>query len=108
MLCGACQHKWVVDLDWLDRWEQALESCPGCAITCEAEEAPRVTVDPDDISLSDEMVPGLTWYHTSTQSDWPNRQFDPSAELTEITGQRMGGQDWVAAWAARQRSKALH
>jgi hypothetical protein len=27
MLCGACGHGWRVDLDWLDRWEQAKEKC---------------------------------------------------------------------------------
>jgi hypothetical protein len=98
----------MVDLDWIDRWEQALESCPGCGVTCEVETAPRVTVAPDDPALSDDNVAQLIWYHTSTQPDWPTRNFDPAAELTEQTRQMMGGDDRVAHWAERQRAKALH
>jgi hypothetical protein len=108
MLCGQCGRKWVVDLDWVDRWEQALESCPGCGVTCEDETAPRVTVDPDDLALTDEKVSQLAWYHTSTQVDWPTNDFDPAVKLTPQTRQMMGGDYRVARWAERQRSKALH
>ena len=108
MLCGQCSHQWVADLDWIDRWDQALESCPGCGVTCEAETAPRVTVDPHDLALTDDNVAQLIWYHTSTQPDWPTQDFDPTAELTQETRERMGGDDHVARWAERQRAKALH
>jgi len=108
MLCGQCGRKWVVDLDWIDRWERALETCPGCGVTCEEETAPRVTVDPDDPALTDEKVSRLVWYHTSTQPNWPAHDFDPAAKLTKLTRQMMGGDDRVAQWAERQRSKALH
>lgn len=108
MLCGQCGRQWVVDLDWIDRWEQGQESCPGCGLTCEVETAPRVTVDPDDPALDDENVAQLIWYHTSTQPDWPTQDFDPAAELTEETRQRMGGDHHVARWTERQRAKALH
>jgi hypothetical protein len=108
MLCAQCGHHWDVDLDWIDRWDQAKESCPGCGLTCEAETAPRVTIDPNDLALSDDNVAHLTWYHTSTQPDWPTPNFDPAAELTEETRLRMGGGDHVTRWAQRQRAKALH
>ena len=108
MLCRKCGHQWVTDLDWIDRWDQALENCPGCGVTCEAEPAPRVTVDPHDLALTDENVPRLAWYHTSTQPDWPTQDLDPAAPLTQETRQRMGGDAHVARWAERQRAKALH
>lgn len=108
MLCGSCGLQWTVDLDWIDRWEQAKEKCPGCGMTCEHEDSPRVTVDPGDPALDDEQVALLSWYHTSTQPDWPTRDFDPAAVLTPETRRRMGGDERVAAWAARQRAKALH
>lgn len=108
MLCAGCGHEFVVDLDWIDRWEQSGEKCPGCGLTCEHEDAPRVTVDPDDPALVDDRVAQCSWYHTSTQPDWPTRDFDPAAVLTAETRLRMGGDERVAAWAARQRAKALH
>jgi hypothetical protein len=77
-------------------------------VRCEAEAAPRVAVDPHDLALTHNTVARLTWYHTSTQPDWPTPDFDPAAELTEETRQRMGGDGHVARWAARQRAKALH
>jgi hypothetical protein len=108
MLCGGCGHRFVVDLDWIDRWEQSREECPGCGLTCEQEDAPRVTVDPGDPALDDERFAHFFWYHTSTQSDWPTRDFDPAANLTPETRMRMGGDEHVAAWAERQRAKAFH
>lgn len=108
MLCRGCGHHFVADLHWFDRWEQNGEKCPGCGLTCEHEEAPRVTVDPDDPALDDERVAQFFWYHTSTHPDWPSRDFDPAAGLTAETRLRMGGDERVAAWVARQRTKALH
>ncbi|MDX2546903.1 hypothetical protein ACOT81_05235 [Streptomyces sp. WI04-05B] len=108
MLCGGCGRRLVVDLDWIDRWEQGGEKCPGCGLTCEHEDAPRVTVDPGDPALDDDRVAQFSWYHTSTQPDWPTRYFDPAAVLTPETRMMMGGDRLVAAWAARQRAKALH
>lgn len=108
MLCGGCGRRFVVDLDWINRWEQAKETCPGCGLTCEHEDAPRVTVDPDDPALDDDRVATVSWYHTSTQPDWPTRHFDPAAVLTPETRRMMGGEQRVSAWAVRQRAKALH
>lgn len=81
---------------------------PRCDLTCEHEDAPRVTVDPADPALDDDRVTRLFWYHTSTQPDRPTRDFDPAAGLTVETRLRMGGDLRVADWAARQRAKALH
>ncbi|MFC0674526.1 hypothetical protein [Brachybacterium hainanense] len=108
MLCAACHHRFRVDLDWIDRWEQGGEKCSGCGLTCEHEDAPRVTVDLDDPALDDGQVARFAWYHTSTHADWPTEDFDPAAVLTPVTRRRMGGDEHVAAWAARQRAKALH
>lgn len=108
MLCSGCGHEFVVDLDWIDRWEQSGEKCAGCGLTCEHEDAPRVTVDPDDAVLDDAEVARFAWYHTSTQPDWPTKGFDPEAVLTPETRRMMGGDRHVAAWATRQRAKALH
>lgn len=108
MLCGGCGRRFLVDLDWIDRWEQGQEKCPGCGMTCEHEDAPRVTVDPADPALDDDRVTWLFWYHTSTQPDWPTKDFDPVARLTAETRLMMGGDRRVAAWAERQRAKALH
>ncbi len=74
----------------------------------EHEHSPRVTVDPDDAALDDHEVAGFAWYHMSTQPDWPTRDYDPAAGLTARTRKMMGGDERVAAWAARQRAKALH
>lgn len=108
MLCGICGHRWAVDLDWIDRWEQAKEICPDCGLTCEHEDAPRVTVDPVDLAHDDAEVVRFAWYHTSTQPDWPTKSFDPAAALTPETRRMMGGDRRVAAWSERQRAKALH
>ncbi|QAY63547.1 hypothetical protein ET495_10135 [Xylanimonas allomyrinae] len=108
MLCPSCKHRFCVDLDWIHRWEQAKETCPGCGLTCEHEDGPRVTVRPDDLALDDDRVAQFFWYHTSTQADWPTRDFDPTADLTPQARRMMGGDRRVSAWAARQRAKALH
>ena len=73
---------------------------------CEHEDAPRVTVDPDDPALDDDRVAVLSWCHSSTHPDWPTRGFDPAAVLTPETRMRMGGDVNVTAWAARQRANA--
>jgi hypothetical protein len=107
MLCGNCGHHWTVDLNWIDRWEQGVEKCPGCGTTCEHEDSPRVTVDPGDPAL-DDQVARFCWYHTSTYPDWPTRGFDPAAGLTLETRMMMGGAELVDEWVVRQRAKALH
>ncbi len=107
-LCTKCGHRWTVDLDWIERWAQGHERCPGCGVDCTEENAPRVTVDPNDPALVDENVPRFSWYHTSTHADWPPVGIDPAAGLTPQTRLMMGGDARVAAWADRQRAKALH
>jgi hypothetical protein len=108
MLCGGCGRRLVVDLDWIDRWEQGGEKCPGCGLTCEHDDAPRVTVDPDDPTLDDDRVATVSWYHTSTQPDWPTRDCNLAADPTPETRMMMSGDEPVAASAARRRGKALH
>ncbi|MEU8860458.1 hypothetical protein [Streptomyces umbrinus] len=92
MLCGHCDHRWRVDLDWIERWDQAKETCPGCGMTCEHEDSPRVTLDSGDPALVDDRVARFSWYHTSTQPDWPTQHFDPAAVLAPETRRRLGGE----------------
>ena len=108
MLCGRCGHPWTVNLEWIERWDQGHERCPGCGVDCTPEDAPRVTVDPNDPALVDENVARLSWYHSSTHPNWPPTEVDPAAKLTPQTRRMMGGDAHVAAWASRQRAKALH
>lgn len=111
MLCGRCGHRLIVDLDWIDRWEQSQERCPECGVDCEEEASPRVTVPPNDPALDTDAISRYAWYHTSTQPNWPTRDFDPIATLTNkmrCRMERMCGEGAVARWAERQRSKALH
>lgn len=108
MLCANCERQFRVRLDWIDRWRQGHEECPRCGLTCEHEDAPKVTVDSDDPALDTGRVPDLFWYHSSTHSDWPPVDFDPAAGLDPEIVARMGGPQRAAAWAERQRSQALH
>ncbi|WP_344735321.1 hypothetical protein [Nocardioides fonticola] len=108
MLCEECEHRWMVDLDWIDRWNHGGETCPGCGTNCERERSARVTVDLTDAALTDEAVGSLHWYHTSTQQDWPTKAYDTVSELTAAVRRLMGGDERVAEWADRQRKRALH
>lgn len=111
LLCVGCGHRFRVSLDWIDSWKQGGEVCPGCGLTCEHEDAPKVTVDPNDVALDRDLVPSLFWYHSSTHQDWPRTDFDPAAALDSATRNRlkkMVSEQSVDSWAARQRAKALH
>ncbi len=111
MRCDRCLRSWRVGPDWVDRWNRGFETCPGCGVSCEVEDAPRVTVSADDPALDTRSVVRFAWYHTTTHDDWPRRDYDPLATLTPVTIQRMramtrpGGAE---RWEERQRSKALH
>lgn len=98
MRCGNCGHEFVVQSIWMDRWEQGEEECLGCNLTCEHENAPRVTVDPKDSALDDDRVAQFFWYHTSTHPDWPAKNIEPADPKTS----------WDEQVAARQRGNALH
>lgn len=111
MLCASCGHRFRVSLGWIDSWEQGKEVCPGCSLTCEHEDAPKVAVDPDDVALDRDLVSSLFWYHSSTHQDWPRVDFDPAADLDSATRERqrkMLSERRLSSWAARQRAKALH
>jgi hypothetical protein len=68
------------DLDWIDPWEQARETCPGCGMACEHEDSPRVTLDSGDPALDDDRVAQFSWYNTSTQADWPTGLHKPALD----------------------------
>jgi hypothetical protein len=112
MRCGSCGHEWHVTAEWIGRFSQALEGCPTCGTDCEGEDRPDFCVEPDEPLRNDDLARKRYWYHSSTHSNWPDKDFDAAAGLTEITKQRMtamsGKRDAVESWAARQKSKALH
>jgi hypothetical protein len=112
MRCGSCHHEWIVTQDWLDRFNRALEACPMCGTDCRAEDRPQFYSTPGDPLNDDSAVRGVYWYHSSTHANWPNRNFDPTAFLTDVTKHRMeksgSGVGAVARWAERQKAKALH
>ena len=112
MRCGACKNEWQANAEWLDRFDQGYEACPECGTDCQAEERPNFWAAHDDPSYDDSKVRHTYWYHTSTQANWPDRAFDPTARLTDITKQRMQdiGTDGRALerWAQGQMAKALH
>jgi hypothetical protein len=112
MRCGSCGHEWHVDAEWIDRFNQALETCSACDTDCRGEDRPDFCVAPDEPLHNDGVTREHYWYHSSTHSNWPDKDFDPAAELTEITIRRMeaasGARVAVERWAGRQKSKALH
>lgn len=108
MRCGSCSHEWRVSGEWLERFDQARESCPACGTDCQGEDRPDFCAEPNDPAQDDSAARAFYWYHSSTHERWPDRDFDPSAQLTSLTKQRMGGAVRVERWAARQRSRALH
>jgi len=111
MRCGTCQHEWDVTDEWVDRFHQGFEQCPGCGTDCQSEDRPDFWTVQDDPAHDDSTVIETYWYHTSTHSTWPDRSFDPSAGLTDVTKQRMqqiGDGEALERWAKGQRTKALH
>lgn len=109
MRCGSCRHEWLVTAEWLDRFNQALERCPACGTDCQGEDRPDFCADPEDPAREDAAARKFYWYHSSTHQNWPNRNFDPAARLTDVTKRRMEAMgSGVGAWASRQKAKALH
>lgn len=112
MRCGSCRHEWHVTEEWTDGFNQALETCPRCGTDCQSDDRPKFSADPSDLAANDDTVRQLYWYHSSTHAQWPDRDYDPAATLTDITKQRMEammpGRNSVEEWAKRQKTKALH
>lgn len=109
MRCGSCRHEWLVTAQWLDRFNQAREVCPVCGTDCQGEDRPDFCADPQDPAQEDSAVREFYWYHSSTHENWPDRQFDPAARLTDVIKRRMEAMgSGVGAWASRQKTKALH
>lgn len=111
MRCGSCRHEWLVTAEWLVLFNQALVGCPNCDADCQGEDRPDFCVDLDEPLRDDAALRNVYWYHSSTQEIWPDRDFNPAADLTDVTKQRMeatSGQGAVDRWAARQKAKALH
>lgn len=112
MRCGSCGHEWHVDSEWLWHFEQGDEACPTCGTNYEPLDRPDFWASPDDPSHDDAKVRGSFWYHTSAHSNWPDRAFDPTAGLTEVTKRRFhrswGDGHGLERWASNQKTKALH
>jgi len=112
MRCGACSNEWPVDAVWLNGFDQGEEPCPECGTDCMSEDRPHFWTPQGDPAYDDSAIRDLHWYHTSTHSAWPDRDFDPSAYISSITKQRLQSirQDGRSfeRWAKRQSAKALH
>jgi hypothetical protein len=112
MRCGTCSYEWRAIAEWLDRFNQGDEACPECGTNCEAQERPNFWAAQDDPSYDDSKVRETYWYHTSTHANWPDRAFDPTVGLTDITKQRMqrfsADGRGLERWARGQKAKALH
>jgi len=109
--CGGCSHEWLVTAEWLDRFNRALEACPECGTDCQGEDRPDFCARPEDTLHDDSTVREFYWYHSSTHENWPDEDFDPAANLTEVSKRRMEtmvGRGAVERWAKRQKIKALH
>ena len=111
MRCGSCRHEWNVNAEWLARFDRALEFCPNCGTDCQSEDRPNFCAGQDDAAHDDSLVRELYWYHSTTHVNWPAKDFDPTALLTDATKDRMrdlGAGGGLERWAERQRTKALH
>ncbi|WP_066903899.1 hypothetical protein [Millisia brevis] len=112
MRCWTCAHEWEVDAAWLARFDTGDEPCPKCGTDCTSEHRPDFWVRPQNPARYDDTVRAWYWYHSSTHAVWPDRDFDPAAQLTDETKRRMEHDGLtpgaVERWAARQKSKALH
>jgi hypothetical protein len=67
--------------------------------------APR---DPDDPALSNDNVPGLAWYHTSTYAEWPSPGYGAlvGAQLQQFASTMPAIE--FARMVKRAQTKALH
>ncbi|KGJ79330.1 hypothetical protein GY21_05355 [Cryobacterium roopkundense] len=112
MRCGSCRLEWSVNAEWLERFDRALVGCPCCGTDCQSEDHPNFWVAQEDAAHDDSLVRKQYWYHSTTHADWPNRDFDPTALLSDVTKKRMeqlgSGGGGLGRWAERQRAKALH
>lgn len=112
MRCGTCSSEWHANAEWLDRFHQRDEACLNCGTNCESEKRPDFWASQDDPSHDDSKVRETFWYHTSTHPNWPDRAFDPTATITDITKRRLqeigGDGRGLERWATRQKAKALH
>ena len=109
MRCGTCRHEWHVTAEWLEQFDQALEGCPVCGTDCRSDGRPDFWAEPESRWHDDTAVRESYWYHSSTHENWPDKNFDPAADFTDVTKRRFEDMGLsVEDWAARQKSKALH
>ena len=112
MRCGSCRHEWSATSEWLNRFDQAVESCPSCGTDCQSDHRPTFCAAQDDPAHADSYVRDVHWYHTSTHPTWPDKDFNPAAGLTEVTKLRFraggSGNAGLERWVEQQKAKALH
>lgn len=112
MRCRSCGHEWRVDAEWLERFDEAKEACPSCGADCRGDDRPDFWALDDAVLGAGARVREVFWYHSSTHTNWPNFDLDPTATLTEETIRRFEtvGTDGHALerWAAREKTKAIH
>ena len=101
-----CGYTGIVELEWYERYREGAHGCPGCGAEGEMDDSLKFTGDLADPVLEDSVLTAVTWFHTSTRSDWP-APVDFSTVLTDET-RRMMGEESAARWVTGQSSKALH
>ncbi len=111
MRCGVCSLIFEVDWEWLRRWKEVQEACPTCGTTSDSVLCARPYIFPDDPALDDGKLRAMSWFHTSTEKDWPSSDFDPTGDLTEefqTRAKRMLRRSGFQSMVSQQKSRALH
>ncbi|OBJ00369.1 hypothetical protein A5660_25080 [Mycobacterium alsense] len=92
------------DVYWERESIDALAPCEHCGQDIHYGPAVAALRDPNDLALSNDMVAGLAWYHTSTFRDWP------SPEYAALVGARLRKVGDILPSHIRDRElvKALH
>ncbi|WP_052357481.1 hypothetical protein [Leifsonia aquatica] len=83
-----------------------------CGTGCQSEQPPEFAEAPDDLALDENVTRDLFWYHSSTHPDWPDRDFDPMAELDPVARHLLAaagpGSASLQTMVDREQTKALH
>ena len=77
-------------------WDKAIINggvvpCGDCEDGIEVAGEVTTPRDPDDRALSNDGVPGLAWYHTSTYAEWPSPGGVPAGWNCAISTSTRGG-----------------
>ena len=91
-----CQYGGFVRVPADVYWDKAIINggvvpCGDCEDGIEVAGEVTSPRDPDDRALSNDGVPGLAWYHTSTYAEWPSPGGVPAGWNCAISTSTRGG-----------------